>query len=194
MLAVLLPYGAWGDDFARVRRDAAELKTVQARFVQKKQMKILAKPRVAEGRFFYAAPDSFRWEYLKPLKAIIISSRGETRRYIMSGGNMIEDKSGSVQAMRLVLSEIANWMSGRFDRNPSFKAVFKEGKDTLITLIPVEGNMAGMIARIEISVAGKSMAVKSVRIIESEDSLTMIDFSNVELNKSINESLFQDVE
>jgi len=191
---VLLPLYTYADDFEQLRKDAANIKTVQAGFVQKKLMKILSKPLVSEGRFFYAAPDSFRWEYLKPVKSIVLSGKGDAKRYIMSQGKMVEDKSGGVQAMRIVLGEVVNWMSGKFDRNPAFQASVTEGKSTLITLVPVERNMTGMIEKIEISVVKKSMAIKSVRIIESENAATIIDFNNVEINKAINVSVFQDVE
>jgi len=194
LLLISIPYAVFADDFEQLRKDAANIKTVQARFVQKKQMKILTRPLISEGRFFYAASDNFRWEYLKPLRSVVISSKGDARRYIMSGGKMVEDKSGGVQAMRIVLGEVVNWMSGKFDRNPSFKASLKEGTNTLITLIPVEQNMAGMIEKIEISVAKKTMAIKSVKIIEGENAATIIDFNDVEINKAINNSVFQDVE
>jgi outer membrane lipoprotein-sorting protein len=192
-LFVLLPSWAVADNFEQLRQDAAGIKTIQARFLQKKQMKILSRPLISEGRFFYAAPDSFRWEYFKPLKSIVISYKGEARRYIMSGGRMVEDKSGGVQAMRIVLGEVANWMSGKFDRNPAFKVSLKEGANTLITLVPVEKNMASMIEKIEISVAKKTMAIKSLKISEGENAATIIDFSDVEINKTINNSVFQDI-
>lgn len=194
LLVVLLPYAALAEGFEQLRKESAVIKTVQARFVQKKQLKILAKPLISEGRFFYAAPDSFRWEYFKPLRTIIISSKGEVKRYIMSGGKMMEDRAGGVQAMRIVLGEIVNWMSGRFDSDPSFKASLKEGTNPLITLIPVGQNMAGMIEKIEISIAKKTMAIKSVKIIEGENAATIIDFSDVEINKAINDSVFQDMQ
>lgn len=185
---------AAADNFDQLRKDAANIKTVQSHFTQKKIMKILARPLVSEGRFYYATPDSFRWEYTKPLKSIVISHKGETRRYIMSAGKMVEDKSGGVQAMRIVLNEVANWMSGKFDQNPSFKASVKEGATTEITLIPTGQEMAGMIQKIEISVSKKTMAVKSVKIIENENTATIIDFRDVEINKPINETIFQDIE
>ncbi|MEN6373268.1 MAG: outer membrane lipoprotein carrier protein LolA [Smithella sp.] len=194
LLFILLPRIAFADGFEQLRRNSAGIKTVQARFVQKKQMKILAKPLISEGRFFYAAPDSLRWEYLKPLRSVVLSGKGGTKRYIMSGGKMVEDKSGGVKAMGIVLGEITNWMSGKFDKNPSFHAILKEGTNTLITLIPTEQNMAGMIEKIEISLVKKTMAVKSVKIIEGKNAATIIDFSNVEINKVINNSVFQDVE
>ena len=38
------------------------------------------------------------------------------------------------------------------------------------------------------------MVVKSVKIIEGKNAATVIDFSNVEINKAINSSVFQDIE
>ncbi len=158
---------SFADNFDQLRKDAANIKTIKARFVQKKSMKILTKPLISQGLFYYAAPDSFRWEYLKPLRSVVIANKGDTKRYIASGGKMIEDKTGGVQAMKIVLNEIAGWMSGKFDQNPSFAATLKEGAYTEITLTPVEKNMAGMIEKIIITLSKKEKTVKSVKIIES---------------------------
>lgn len=69
LFLTVAPIGAWADDFARLRKDSARVSTISADFVQKKSMKILSKPLVSEGKFYFAAPDSIRWEYSKPLKA-----------------------------------------------------------------------------------------------------------------------------
>jgi outer membrane lipoprotein-sorting protein len=194
LLFFLMPCSAGADNFEQLRKDAAKIKTIQARFVQKKFMKILSKPLISQGLFYYVAPDSFRWEYLKPLKSVVIVHKGDTKRYISSGGKMIEDKTGGVQAMKIVLNEIAAWMSGKFDQNPSFAVTLKEGASTEITLTPVEKNMAGMIEKIKITLSKKETAVKSVKIIESANAFTQIDFSDVQINKVISDKTFQDVE
>jgi outer membrane lipoprotein-sorting protein len=194
ILIFSLPLAASADSFEQLRKDSANIKTIQSRFVQKKFMKILAKPLISEGRFYYAAPDSFRWEYLKPLRSVVIAFKGDTRRYIASGGKMIEDKSGGVQAMKIVLGEVTGWMSGKFDQNPSFAATLKEGTNTQITLTPVGKSMSGMIEKIEITVSKKAAAVKSVKIIENANAFTKIDFIDVEVNKVISSTVFQDVQ
>jgi outer membrane lipoprotein-sorting protein len=188
------PNYAFADNFEQLRKDAANIKTIQARFVQKKSMKILSKPLISQGLFYYAVPDSFRWEYLKPLRSVVIAYKGDTKRYIASSGKMIEDKTGGVQAMKIVLNEIAGWMSGKFDQNPSFAATLKEGAYTEITLTPVGKSMAGMIEKIKITLSKKETAVKSVKIIESANAFTQIDFSDVQINKVISDKTFQDVE
>ena len=193
-LILSLPVTVSAEGFEQLRKDSANIKTIQARFVQKKFMKILARPLISEGRFYYVAPDSFRWEYLKPLRSVVIASSGDTRRYTLSGGKMIEDKSGGAQAMRIVLSEVTGWMSGKFDQNPSFTATLKEGTNTQITLTPAGKSMSGMIEKIEITVSRKAAAVKSVKIIESANAFTQIDFTDVEINKVISSAVFQDVQ
>ena len=193
MVLMLLPIGAWADDFVQLRKDSARISTISADFVQKKSMKILSKPLISEGKFYYATPDLIRWEYIKPLKSVVISGKGNTKRYIASGGKMVEDKTGGAQAMKIVLDEVAGWMSGKFDSNPSFTATLQEGPNIVITLTPVGKSMAGMIEKIEITIARKDTSVKSVRIIESASAETRIDFLHVVINKEIQPSVFQDV-
>jgi outer membrane lipoprotein-sorting protein len=188
------PLMARADGFEQLRKDSARIKTISADFVQKKSMKILSKPLISEGKFYYATPDFIRWEYLKPIRSVVISGKGETKRYIASSGKMVEDKTGGAQAMKIVLDEVAGWMSGKFDSNPSFKATLQEGAATTITLIPVEKSLAGMIEKIEIVVSRKDASVKSVRIVESASAETRIDFSRVVINSDIAPSVFQDVQ
>lgn len=194
LIFILIPCFAIADNFDQIRKDAANIKSIKASFVQKKSMKILSKPLISEGRFFYVAPDSFRWEYLKPLKSIVIANHGSIKRYIASSGKMVEDKSGSVQAMSIVMGEVMGWMSGKFDQNPSFKATVNEGEATEITLVPAGKNMTGMIERIELIIFRKTRAIKSIKIIENASSTTLINFSDVEINKPVNDNVFQDIE
>ena len=196
LLAVLLmsPLAVRADDFAALRKDSARISTISADFVQKKFMKILSKPLVSEGKFYFAQPDSIRWEYSKPVKSVVMSSKGIAKRYIASEGKMVEDKTGGARAMKIVLDEVAGWMSGRFDSNPAFAAALTEGPSTVITLTPVEKSMSGMIEKIEITISRKDMAIKSVRIIESATAETRIDFKHVVINKEINPSVFRDVQ
>ena len=199
LLSVLLPVllmalpAAGADDFDRLRRDAARISSLSADFVQKKSMKILSKPLVSTGKFFYAAPDSIRWEYVKPIRSVVISEKGASKRYIASGGKMIEDKTGGAQAMKIVLDEVAGWMKGKFSANPSFAASVREGSETVIVLTPTGKNTAGMIEKIEITVSRKDAVVKTVRIVEGAAAETRIDFLRTAVNPALPPGTFQDI-
>lgn len=107
---------------------------------------------------------------------------------------MVEDKTGGAQAMKIVLDEVAGWMSGKFDSNPSFTATIQEGSNTVVTLTPAGKGMSGMIEKIEITLSRKDALIKSVRIIESANAETRIEFTHVVINKEITPSVFQDVQ
>jgi outer membrane lipoprotein-sorting protein len=192
VLLMALP-AAGADDFDRLRRDASRISSLSADFVQKKSMKILSKPLVSTGKFFYAAPDSIRWEYVKPIRSIVISEKGTSKRYIASGGKMIEDKTGGVQAMKIVLDEVAGWMKGKFSANPSFAASVREGSETVIVLTPTGKNTASMIEKIEITVSRKDAVVKTVRIVEGAAAETRIDFLRTAVNPALPPGTFQDI-
>jgi outer membrane lipoprotein-sorting protein len=198
LVSVFLIFGklsyAGENDFEKLRKESIKIKTLQADFIQKKSMKILSKPLVSEGRFYFTVPDSFRWEYFKPLKSIVIAHKNTTRRYIYADGKMVEDKTGGAQAMKIVLNEVAGWMNGRFDLNPSFKASINKAENTRITLTSVEKNMAGFIEKIEITLSPKAGVVKAVKIFEGIDNFTQINFNDVKINEAINPSVFQDAQ
>lgn len=194
LMALLVPATiARADDFARLSRESSRISTISADFVQKKIMKILSKPLISEGKFYYAAPDSIRWEYQKPLRSVVLSDKGKTKRYIASGGKMIEDKTGGAQAMKIVLDEVAGWMKGKFTANPTFAASVREGPETLIVLTPKGKNMAGLIEKIEITVSRKDAVVKTVRIVEGAAAETRIDFSHTVINPVLPPAVFQDL-
>ncbi len=182
------------DDFDVLRQNASAIRTIQADFTQKKIMKILSKPLVSEGRFVFAAPDSVRWEYVRPLRSVVLSSQGQTRRYIAAGGKMVEDTSGGVKAMSIVLAEVAGWMSGRFDDNPSFTASVKDSaEETVVILTPVAEGLSRMMQRIDIVLLKRDATIRSVRIVENADAETLIDFTRVRINTELPPRVFQDV-
>jgi outer membrane lipoprotein-sorting protein len=85
---------AWTDNWEQIRRESANVQSVQARFIQKKQLKILSRPLLSEGRFFFQAPASVRWEYTAPVRSILLMHGGSLKRYIQSGDEFAQEAGG----------------------------------------------------------------------------------------------------
>jgi outer membrane lipoprotein-sorting protein len=56
----------------RVRLQQREVKTIEARFVQRRQSSMLLSPEQSTGTFSYAAPDRVRWEYQAPTPITVV--------------------------------------------------------------------------------------------------------------------------
>ena len=189
ILVLSLLLVSWGDTWDQIRKTARDITSVEAEFVQKKHMAILAKPLVSKGKLYFHVPRSLRWEYSTPVNSILLMHEGTVTRYIKKGDSVTKDSSARLQSMQIVLQEITMWMKGNFDANPGFRPELMPGR--IIMLTPREKSMSEIIQRIELRLSSRPGVIQSVRIYESEKSYTVIEFANVKMNGNIPDSLFR---
>lgn len=60
----------------RIKLEQGRVETLSARFVQRQENDFLLEPEESSGRFFYAAPDQVRWEYVRPKPITLLISPG----------------------------------------------------------------------------------------------------------------------
>ena len=181
----------WADTWEGIKKAAPTIKTVRAEFVQEKHMKILARPLVSRGVFYFRAPDALRWEYRSPVHSILLMHDGKTRRYFKSNGAISEDAGAHLQSLQMVLQDITQWLNGRFEENPAFRAGLEPGRK--IVLRPREKSLAAMIQRIELILSDRPGIIAAVMIYEGEDSYTRFEFKNTILNQPLQDSIFRKI-
>jgi len=192
-MALALLLAGWADSWDAIRREAGQVRSIRARFVQKKHLPILAKPFVSEGRFYFQAPGSVRWEYSKPVRSVLLIHRGSARRYVYGDKGWVPEAGERLQGMQMVMDEIAAWTQGRFDTDPRFTARLEGGRPARVVLVPKDPTLVNLIARIEIAFSPERKgAIRSVKIVEGKDAWTMLEFTRTEHNLSLSERLFTD--
>ncbi len=180
---------AESDAFARLRSEANRIQSLQAEFVQKKQMKILVKPLISKGCFYFKAPASIRWEYKSPVGSVMIMHRGEIKRFFEKHGKMIPDSGANLQAMQVVMQNITRWLGGQFEDNPDFTTRLTENR---ILLTPSK-SMSGMIDHIEIQLSEKPGLIHTIYIYEDRENYTKIEFKALKINQPIADSVFREI-
>jgi outer membrane lipoprotein carrier protein len=150
----------------------------------------LRKPLISKGSITFEKPGSLRWEYLSPIPSILISHKGDIKRFIKQEGAYLNDEGAHLEAMQIVLQEISTWLGGQFDKSPGFNANLEV--DNRITLTPKNKQMAGIILKIELLLSSQPGLIKSVTIFESKTSYTRLLFENTILNETIKPSLFKE--
>lgn len=181
----------WATGWEDVRRESEKIKSLSADFSQTKHMQILKKPLVSQGRFYFHAPDSVRWEYFTPVKSVLLMGKKGIKKYTMGNRGFVEDASGSALSVQIVLEQVSQWSRGRFEDNEFFSANLQGGRAPRITLTPREKGTARMIERIVIDLSPeKPGVIKMMKIIEGERNYTVFEFTGVQLNAKIAETLF----
>ncbi len=164
------------------------IRSVQADFVQEKQLPILAKPLFSRGRFIFQAPQSLRWEYFTPLHTVLLMRQGQVRKFIEEDGSFREEQGMGVDAMQIVLQEISGWLDGNISDTETF-SVTEVGEERII-LTPRDGAFAKFIRRIELQLADQAGFMKTVTLYEGEGAYTKMSFTDSVLNGKIPETTF----
>jgi outer membrane lipoprotein carrier protein len=181
----------YADDWDEIAKVAKNIKSISAKFTQEKHMKILVKPLISEGIFFFTAPKSLRWEYVSPVKSILLMHNGNGKSYIQVKNGLVEDTRAKAQAMEIVMQEITSWLNGRFHDDPNFGAELIKDKTDKIIITPKDKSLSDIISSIELQISRDEGIIKSVKISESRDSYTLLIFKGVEHNKSIDEKIYR---
>jgi len=183
---------ARADEWAVLRQNAAKVKSIKAAFVQQKNLKILARPLISRGTFYFQAPSSIRWEYTAPIKTVTLVHKGKAKRFSWSRvqKKYQQDASAKLEAMRIVIEKITGWLSGRFQSDSGFKATLQKGPPHKVILTPQSADQQKFIQRVEILFSQRPGVLQSVTIIESEHASTLIQFKNAELNPKLPDAIF----
>jgi len=159
--------------------------------LQERHLQILKDPLVSEGRFFYLASGSLRWEYLSPLRSVMLQKGDSVRLYHFSEGAWKQDMTQGVEARRMVLAEMSQWLQGRFEESKNFSYSYSQGPPGRILLSPKEG-INRFILAIEIVLSDRPGVIDRVEITEPGGSSMRITFRNVEINASLPSRLFDE--
>jgi outer membrane lipoprotein-sorting protein len=177
-------------DWTSIQEAFRKIKSVKAEFLQKRHLQILKEPLLSEGRFFFDAAGSLRWEYLKPLRSVMLQKGDAIQLYHFSDGKWKPEMTQAVEARRMVLAEIHQWFQVRFAESKVFSHIYSPGPPARVILTP-KGGINKFIHRIEIVLSAKPGGIDRVEIEEPESSRTSIEFRNVEINPTLPSGIFE---
>ena len=182
---------AWAESdlFMEIRKKADFIKSLHVEFIQQKQLKILVRPLISKGLFIYKAPSSIRWEYITPVRSIVVLHQGKVKRFFTKDGLMVKDAGADLQVMQIVMQNITRWLNGNFDENPGFRTTVEKNR---ILLKPLN-QISEMIDRIELLLSKDPGLIDSITIYEDRENYTKIKFKTLNINGPLADSVFEEI-
>jgi outer membrane lipoprotein-sorting protein len=181
----------WTRNWESIKAASTNIHSLQASFTQRKYMKILKRPLVSTGSIFFQAPDRLRWEYHEPIRQVLLVNGSTIKKYIMEGKRLVVDRSGSVEALRMVMQHITSWLRGDFEKDSVFSKELQAHPPYAIVLKPLAEPTSRFIRSITL-VPGKNPGVLTrIEIEEFSEASTVIEFGTVTLNTAIADSVFE---
>jgi len=165
-------------------------KTIQSVFAQEKHLSFLSENIISKGEFLFKSPNQLRWEYSEPFEYIIVFNN---KNILIKDENKISTFDTESNKM---FSEINNMMIGTiqgnlFTDNERFAAkYFENSTQYLLELEPKLPEMKSMLKQILIYIDKSDVSVSKIKMIESSDDYTSIEFVNRKLNQDIDNNIF----
>lgn len=181
-------------DEAKVKAQFAEVptkvKTIQADFVQEKNLSALTEKLISKGIFYFEKDNKVRLDYNTPFKYLMVMNNG--KMLIKENGKTTKMDLRSNKVFEQVNRIMTDCVSGNALNNPSFSTkVLENGTLYKLEMTPTAKGLKDYFAMINIFIDKKDFTATRLELNEKTGDKTTIVFSNKSLNKTMDTGLFK---
>jgi len=173
-------------------RRQQETATLVARFTERKELKLLAKPVISKGEFFYSRPNRVRWEYLDPDQKVFVITEEMYTAYYPALKRAEEVPIKKFVGKRLFRFLGVGQKIGDLARYYDFRLASENdlpGTDLLI-LTPRKRSVAGHVAEMKIWVDTDTSLPRQLQYVEVDGDTTLLTFEGMRSNAEIEAARF----
>lgn len=176
----------------QIHHAQSQLRSLEARFVQRKESNLLLEPEVSEGTFAFVAPDRVRWDFTIPSDTVVVV-RGQEMLTWYRDLKRAERVQVGPQADRMLQFLGPGSSLATLQRYFSVSAAFP--KDTelpyRLELKPRISRLGKRIRKMTLHIDPRLFVPVRVSYEEPGGQITELSFEDLEINAEINSERFQ---
>ncbi len=159
--------------------------SIASDFVQEKNLVVLSEKIISKGVFFFRKENNIRWEYTQPYRYLIVISNGQLFTRDDRNQKLYDIESNKMfQEMNRFISGCIQGDILRNDKDYSIE-YFESSSLYFVKLVPRAEKMKEMLNEVQIWFDRKDLTVSGLKMVESGQDYTKIDFINKKLNTDI---------
>jgi len=145
----------------------------------------LSEKIISKGHFFFKKDNNIRWEYTEPTQYLIIISNNQL--YTRDDKSQKQYDIQSNKMFQEMNRFISGCIQGDILKNDKDFAIeyFENSKWYYVKLVPRDEKMKQMLHEVQICFDKNDLTVSSLKMVESGEDYTRIDFINKKLNTDI---------
>jgi len=173
-------------------RKQKETSTLEATFTERKELKLLAKPVVSRGQFFYTKPNQVRWEYVEPESKVFVITESMYVAYYPTLKRAEEVPIKKFIGKRLFrfigLGQSIDDLGKYYEIRLAPQSDIKETH--LLLLTPRKKRIRDRVAEMKIWVDGATFLPRQLQYIESDGDSTLLAFQDIRVNVEVASNRF----
>ena len=190
MLISLFAWSQNSDILQQIKSQAQKINSIEAGFVQTKNISFIDEQLISGGKFWFSRPDKMRWEYQTPFFYSII----------INGDNItvIDDKkesrfdAASNAMFGQIKQVIMNMVNGKMFDDPDYHATLKEETNYfVVNFETVNRAMKAYILSIDLYFTKSGYLMEKIKMNEASGDDTVIEFNNQNINQPLPGHVFE---
>ena len=162
---------------ADLQHKMASVKTVYLEFTQERVLKLFSDPLKTEGVMLIGRPDLIRWETTTPYQSMLLGDQKSVAQFEFNDGKWAKLKLGFPQLLQRVMQQMALMNEGKLEAlMTDYKISVATGTMTVLTMVPKDANVRGMMSSLEVHLLPDLSATREVVMNEPNGDLTRITF------------------
>lgn len=175
-----------------IEKNMSNIKTVQASFIQKKNMVMFDMPVIIKGEFKIQNPDRFSWTVLEPVEYKLIITKESIIKWEKSTGSQKMSLKENPMFKEMI-SQITFWFSGAYATcTKDYRVELVKSSPAVLNFIPKEHNpVSNMLSNVTLTFQDNRKYINTIELFEKNGDSTELDFSNVKINSEIKNSAWR---
>ncbi len=164
---------------------SASTQTIISDFIQEKNLSVLSEKIISKGQLYFKKPNNIRWEYTEPYRYLIIISHNQLYTRDDKNNHLYDTQSN------VLFQEMNRFITGCIqgdilENDQDYLTEYFESKTRYyVKLIPRAEKMKQMLNEVQIYFNKGDLTVSSLKMVESGEDYTLIDFINKMVNTDI---------
>lgn len=178
---------------AALGRKASDFRTLKTDFTQEKRMAMFKEKMVMKGRIYLQKPSKIAWHVDSPIRYSVLITDKLIRQWDEDTDKVQEISLTKNPVFQNVLGQMNVWFSGDYGSMLDSNTIrIVKHEPLAIEFVPKESNMARKVIKsITVTFRADQKYLQQIRIQELSGDVTTINFSNTQLNPSLNNSNFE---
>lgn len=181
------------DEFLKnLESSSQSINSISSQFTQKSYLSLFQDSIESTGRFTFARPDNLRWEYTTPFVSGFLLKNQQGLKWDEAAADPVPFNTESAPEMAIISEQILAWTTMNIEWLKSrYTIKMISYSPPVMELTPRSSVARDFMNMIKIFFSADSKHLQSIELHEPGGDYTQIIFSEVEINTSLPEGIFE---
>ncbi len=177
----------------RVEKKLSKVKTVQADFVQKKDLAMFKHTMIVKGTLAVENPGRIAWHVREPVKYSVVIKGAVLRQWDEDTDEVMTLQLDENPSFKPVFRQLSGWFAGRYGEVRKRYNVEVTGRKPVSLMFrpKKDSDIKDIIDHVQVTFRGDERYIKELEVLQADGDRTTFRFQKTVLNKPVDKKMWK---